>query len=52
MTNELYDHIYDAMCWVLEMFEEIDDIDEKYWERIAKLDKAIGRFQKWYYEEN
>lgn len=51
MTNELYDYIYDAMCWVLEMMDDIK-LDPKYIERYDKLDKAIGKFQKWYFEKN
>ena len=61
MTNELYDYIYDAMCWVQEMLDDLCDphntVDEilnspDFDSRYAKLDKAIGRFQRWYYEEN
>ncbi len=56
MTNELYNYIYDAMCWMLEYMDDISDkinpyVEDKGIAQYDKLDKAAGRFQKWY-EEN
>ena len=50
MTDELYNYIYDAMCWALEYMDEVYT-DNKGREQYDKLDKAAGRFQKWYDEQ-
>lgn len=55
MTDELYNYIYDAMCWMLEYMDDISDkinpyIEDKGIAQYDKLDKAAGRFQRWYEE--
>lgn len=51
MSNELFDYIYDAMCWVLEMLDDMD-LDEKHIEQYDKLNKAAGKFLDWYNKIN
>ena len=47
MDDDLFNYIYDAMCWALEYMDEVysDDNGRKQYE---KLDKAAGKFYNWY----
>ena len=46
MNEDLYQYIYDAMNWALEVLEAIDD--PNYNRQYEKLDRAIGLFDDWH----
>lgn len=47
MDYETFNYIYDAMCWVLDVLDDLSnpDFDKQY----QKLDRAIGKFYDWYH---
>lgn len=49
MDNETFEYIHDAMCWVLDVLDDLSnpDFDKQY----QKLDKAIGKFYTWYHND-
>lgn len=47
MDDDTYNYIIDAMCWVLDLLDDLSnpDFDKQY----QKLDKAIDKFYSWYH---
>ena len=50
MDDNTYNYIYDAMCGVLNLLDDLSnpDYDKKY----RKLDIAIDKFYNWYNNNN
>jgi hypothetical protein len=47
MSDDLFNYIYDAMCWALEYMDEVYS-DDKGRKQYEKLDRAVGKFYNWY----
>lgn len=47
MDNDTFEYIHDAMCWALDVLDDLSnpDFDKQY----QKLDKAIEKFYTWYH---
>ena len=46
MDDKTYNYVYDAMCWVLDMLDDLSI--PGYEEQYHKLDTAIDKFYTWY----
>lgn len=46
MDDNTYNYIYDAMCWVLDLLDDLNNPD--YDKQYHKLDIAIDKFYNWY----
>ena len=49
MDNDTFEYIHDAMCWALDVLDDLSnpDFDKQY----QKLDRAIGKFYNWYHND-
>lgn len=50
MDDDTYNYIYDAMCWVLDLLDNLSNPD--YDKQYRKLDIAIDKFYNWYNNNN
>lgn len=49
MNDDLFNYIYDAMCWALEYMDEIAVYDDKKnRKQYEKLENATVKFYNWY----
>lgn len=49
MDENTFQYIYDAMCWVLDLLDDLSNPD--YDQQYRKLDKAIDLFYRWHEKE-
>ena len=48
MDDETYNYIYDALCWAMDLMEDLQLVDSRYQDRYDKLNKAAGKLYEWY----